>query len=274
MMAHYLWLVPLGFVVGAFGTLIGAGGGFVLVPILLLVYPNEDPEIITSISLAVVFANALSGTIAYARMKRIDYGSGVRFAAVAIPGAILGAVSTTWISRQFFDGLFAVLMIAGSVFLFWKPLGETGESHPKEVKGVIRRIRDADGTLHVFSYRRSVGMSLSIFVGYVSSFLGIGGGVIHVPALVHLLNFPVHIATATSHFMLAIMSLTGTISHVVMGTFHHGVWRTVFLSIGVVIGAQAGAQLSRKIHGLWILRSLALALALAGLRILILAFQR
>jgi hypothetical protein len=51
----YLRLLPLGFAVGAYGTLIGAGGGFVLVPILLLLYPNESPEIITSISLAVVF---------------------------------------------------------------------------------------------------------------------------------------------------------------------------------------------------------------------------
>ena len=55
MTGPYLWLLPLGFVIGAYGTLIGAGGGFVLVPLLLLLYPKESPEIITSISLAVVF---------------------------------------------------------------------------------------------------------------------------------------------------------------------------------------------------------------------------
>jgi uncharacterized membrane protein YfcA len=57
---EYLWLIPLGFVIGAYGTLIGAGGGFVLVPILLLLYPQAAPETLTSISLAV---NALSGKI-------------------------------------------------------------------------------------------------------------------------------------------------------------------------------------------------------------------
>jgi uncharacterized membrane protein YfcA len=41
---QYLWLLPLGLIVGAFGTLIGAGGGFILVPILLLLYPNEKPS--------------------------------------------------------------------------------------------------------------------------------------------------------------------------------------------------------------------------------------
>ena len=86
----YLWLLPLGFVIAAYGTLIGASGGFVLVPLLLLLYPKESPEIITSISLAVVFFNAASGSVAYARMKRIDYKSGIIFSIATIPGAILG----------------------------------------------------------------------------------------------------------------------------------------------------------------------------------------
>lgn len=49
------WLIPLGFLAGGYGTLIGAGGGFVLAPALLLLYPTEAPETVTSISLAVVF---------------------------------------------------------------------------------------------------------------------------------------------------------------------------------------------------------------------------
>jgi uncharacterized membrane protein YfcA len=57
-----LGLIALGFGTGLYGTLIGAGGGFVLMPVLLLLYPAEGPEILTSISLAVVFFNALSGS--------------------------------------------------------------------------------------------------------------------------------------------------------------------------------------------------------------------
>ena len=73
---HYLGLIALGIAVGAYGTLIGAGGGFVLMPVLLLLYPNQSADVLTSISLAVVFFNALSGSEAYALMKRIDYRSG------------------------------------------------------------------------------------------------------------------------------------------------------------------------------------------------------
>ena len=95
--------------------------------------------------------------------------------------------------------------------------------------------------------------------------------VCHRHALVHLLNFPVHIATATSHFVLAIMAVTGTAAHIVTGTFAHGVRRTITLSIGVFVGAQVGAWASQRVQGEWILRGLAIALGLVGVRLLLAA---
>lgn len=278
MIYQYGWLVPLGFVIGAYGTLIGAGGGFVLVPLLLLLYPEEPPEVITSISLAVVFFNAASGSLAYSRMKRIEYKSGAFFSAATIPGAILGALTTAYIPRRLFDLVFGILMIAASVYLLFHPGGEmnNGEPHenprPNSHFYSTRKLVDSEGISYSFAYNPWIGAGLSLFVGYVSSLLGVGGGFIHVPALVHLLNFPVHIATATSHFILSIMALTGTLAHVFAGTFAHGVRRTIALAIGVVLGAQLGARLSNRFHGDWIIRGLALALALVGIRILIMAF--
>src|SRR5262249_25429785 len=131
---------------------------------------------------------------------------------------------------------------------------------------------EADGTHHTFSYNLRVGIGLSVAVGYFSSLLGIGGGVIHVPAMAHLLHFPLHIATATSPFTLALVALTGTLVHIVTGAFHHGVRRTIVLSLGVLIGAQFGARFSHHVQAQWILRSLAVALGLVGIRILMLAF--
>ncbi len=268
-MERYLWLVPLGFVIGAYGTLIGAGGGFVLMPILLLLYPGETPELLTSISLAVVFFNALSGSWAYARMGRIDYRSGLLFAAATVPGAVLGALTTAYIPRRWFDLVFGLLMIAASVYLLFSPDGEPQATGGNLHHPLPCELGKGDGRGPTFSYNPLVGVGLSLVVGYVSSLLGIGGGIIHVPALVHLLNFPVHVATATSHFILAIMALTGTLVHLLTGTFSHGVRRTMALAVGVLFGAQLGARLSGRVQGTWIIRGLAVALGFVGLRILI-----
>jgi len=265
---EYLWLIPLGFVIGAYGTLIGAGGGFLLVPILLFLYPTETPETITSISLAVVFFNALSGSVAYARQKRIDYRSGLIFSIATVPGAILGAVTTTYLSRRFFDALFGLLMIMASIFLIARPAKKSGRERAAPGRHIARFVVEANGTQHSFSYDLTLGIGISLLVGYLSSLLGVGGGFIHVPALVHLLNFPVHIATATSHFILAVMAFTGTAVHVVSGTFSHGTRRTAALAVGVLIGAQVGARMSDRVHGDWIIRGLAVALGFVGLRLL------
>jgi hypothetical protein len=272
---HYLFLLGLGLAVGAYGTLIGAGGGFVLMPVLLLLYPNQKPELLTSISLAVVFFNAVSGSEAYALMKRIDYRSGLLFSLATIPGAVLGALNTSHVPRRTFDLIFGVLLLAAALFIAFHPIarGNGAVAEPGRFR-ISRRITDRHGMTYEYSFNYLVGVGLSLFVGYASSFLGIGGGIIHVPALSYALGFPVHIATATSHFILAIMALTGTLVHIATGTFTEGVHRTIGLAIGVVIGAQVGARFSERIRGRWIIRGLALALGLVSIRILFVALGK
>src|SRR5215831_21093547 len=117
MSSHPVDMVAIGFIIGTIGTLIGAGGGFLLVPILLLLDPQMPPQVVTGISLAVVFFNAASGSLAYARMGRIDYKGGIAFAIAALPDAVAGAYLTSHIPRRLFDGIFGCLMIAASVYL-------------------------------------------------------------------------------------------------------------------------------------------------------------
>jgi uncharacterized protein len=261
-------LVGLGVLVGAFGTLIGAGGGFVLVPVLLILYPQDSPALVTGISLAVVFFNAASGSAAYARMRRVDIVSGLMFAAATIPGAVLGALATSWIPRRTFDIVFGVLLTAGSIYLVVRPSAAPAATKPRHTGRFLRTVVERDGTAHTWSYNPYLGVGISVLVGFASSLLGIGGGIIHVPVLAQLLDFPVHIATATSHFTLAIMALVGSLVHLAKGELAPGLGRIAALAVGVVAGAQVGAALSRRVGGVWIMRGLAVALGLVGLRIL------
>jgi len=91
--------------------------------------------------------------------------------------------------------------------------------------------------------------------------------------LVRALGFPTHIATATSHFVLAAMSGVGALTHAVTGSFAHGhgLRRAAALSIGVVAGAQAGAHVSLRLRGRAIELLLAVALAALAIRLLVTA---
>ena len=102
-------------------------------------------------------------------------------------------------------------------------------------------------------------------VGTFGTLIGAGGGFLLVPPL--LILYPAHVATATSHFILAVMSFVGTAPHVLNGDFVEGVRRTIALGIGVLIGAQFGAWLSQRVHGRSIMRSLAVGLLGVGGRL-------
>ena len=260
-------LLGLGFIVGGFGTLIGAGGGFILVPVLVLLYPDMQPNVITSISLAIVFLNASSGSFAYARMKRIDYKSAIAFGLATLPGSVIGAELTGLVPRHTFNLILGGVLIIISVFLFINP-GEGAYASQKSNKiNTHRNITDAFGNNYSYSFNIKTGIILSFFVGFVSSFLGIGGGIMHVPALISLLDFPAHVATATSHFVLMIMALAGTITHLVNGTLQQGLKIALYVGIGVIAGAQVGAYFSNKVKPKGIVKALAVALIVVGVRL-------
>ena len=269
-MIEFGLLALLGVALGAFGTLVGAGGGFLLVPILLFVYPDTPPDTITAMSLFVVFANATSGTIAYWHQRRIDLLTGALFALATLPGAIGGAILVGHIPRHAFNVLFAVALAAIGGWLLLSR-ASTAIRDPLSGRGVLRRqLIDRSGTMYFYGYRLWHGLAISAVVGFVSSLLGIGGGIVHVPVMVVVLRFPVYVATATSHFVLALMALEATLVHIADGTLSWGpvLARSSAIAAGAIIGAQGGAYFSHRVRGETILRALGAALILVAVRLL------
>jgi uncharacterized membrane protein YfcA len=261
-------LVALGVGVGTFGTLVGAGGGFILTPVLLIAYPRAKPDLITAISLVVVFFNALSGSLAYGRQKRTDYRSGIQFALAALPGSVAGALVVNLVPVRPFDIVMGVVLASLAVVLI---RGRGHEMVPRSRPGATARtITDSSGTTYRYAVPVRRGILYSIGIGFISSFLGIGGGVIHVPMMVVSLGFPVHVATATSHFVLTFMAAAGSITHAISGSFANGIGlrRAAALSVGVVAGAQFGARLSQRYSGALIQRVLCFALLAIAARVI------
>jgi uncharacterized membrane protein YfcA len=265
----------LGVAVGAFGTLVGAGGGFVLVPVLLLLYPDKSANTITAMSLLVVLANASSGTLAYSFQKRVDYVSGGWFALSTVPGAIAGAIVVGYIPRRAFDALFAAVVMIIGAYLFLRPQ-RTGIIEPAQGRGIAHRmLTDSSGQTFAYAYPVWKGIAISVAVGFMSSLLGIGGGIIHVPAMATILHFPVHIAAATSHFVIVFVTAEGTAVHFSTGTlgWDRSLAEAGLIALGAVLGAQAGARLGRHLHGQAIIRVLASALLLVAVRLVLEAFS-
>ncbi len=274
---HAAWYIPIGFCIGTYGTIIGVGGGFILVPLLMLLFPHDSPSVITAASLAIIFVNSTSGSFAYARMRRIGYRTGILLSLPTIPGALLGAYLTAFIPRREFGVIFGGLVVAAAAFLsINRGLRMRSKSasapSPRPAGRIVETVVDREGKSHPLSYNIPLGMGLSLLIGLLSSLVGIGGGLIHVPLLTYLFGFPLHIATATSHFVLIFTSLAGLLMHVIGGTWPRHLLRDACLAIGVVGGAQLGAFLSRRISAPWIVLGLAIALGLVGIRLIATAF--
>ena len=258
----YVLLTVIGLAVSTYSTMVGIGGGVILLPILLLLFPDTPPEVLTSISLIVILLNAFSGTIAYTRQGRIDFRSGALFALATIPGIVIGVWLLRSLEIKTFSIIFGVLLLAVSVLIISRPQIKSPDSigsHAAENKGRANPN---------YLARRTLGTALNFIAGIIAGLLGIGGGIIHVPMMVYVLRFPVRIATATSHFILIFTTITGIITHLVLNMWS-GDWHVIAcLALGIIPGAQLGAFLSRRLQSTIIIRLLALALIVLGIRMI------
>lgn len=250
-------LVTAGVVVGCVGTLIGAGGGFLIIPALAIWMPGVEPERLTAISLCVVACNAASGSVGYALQKKIDYRAGGIFAAAALPGAAIGVYIASVMARQTFDLALGCMMLLGAGLIILRARGKAPETPPTPTRAMM-----------------VLGAMISVVVGFLASMLGIGGGIIHVPALIYLLHFPAHRATATSHFVLALTAWLAVTVHITRGDLDGYWWIALPLAFGSLFGAQLGAKLSQKLSARAIATALAVAMVTVGARTIYWAIMR
>jgi uncharacterized protein len=269
----YVGLIFIGIIAGAWGSIIGAGGGFILVPLLLFLFPQASPCVCTAISLFAVLATGLSSTSAYARLKRIDYRMGMIFALASIPTAVLGVFAVVTLTRTVFQSIFGILLIVLAFYLAFIRRSYTNNPEKAPRGSISRSLVDGKGVSYHYAVNFKLGASITFCVGFLSSLLGIGGGLLNVPAMITILQIPVHVAAATSQFVLAVTSATAVTTHALRGTLVSSEWIYALLcAAGTIAGAQLGARLSSSLTGTFIARLLSLTLAALGVRLLWSAF--
>jgi uncharacterized membrane protein YfcA len=257
-----LELFILAVVAATIGSLAGLGGGFLITPVLRIFY-HLPPAHAAGLSLLMVTANVFSASIAFLRQGRVLLALAVPMGIAAIPGSIVGALLVHLAPGKVFDYSYAVLLLVIIADMLRRGKAIELGTHRKLPWGVERTFTDRV-TGYTFRYSRSVPVAVAVgaATGFLSSFFGIGGGILVVPVLLKLFAIPAHVVSASSHMVILFSAPVGVAVHAVNGDVD---WRFgLGLTAGGLVGGQIGAALSRRISGGSFVKILAAVLALAA----------
>ncbi|MHA1236526.1 MAG: sulfite exporter TauE/SafE family protein [Candidatus Hodarchaeales archaeon] len=230
------------FFVGIISSALGVGGGFITTPSLIIVGIGEAYAIGTV--LFMIIFTALSSTIAYSRQKNlIEYRTGLLIATTTIIGSISGSITSSILAvedPQLFRIIFALCLFPISIKMIFYP------KERKSANAVIEEIEHDEIIIFGFEKRELWSTAFGLLAGFSSGLLGIGGGVVMVPILVTLGKMPMHKAVATSMFIMIFTSIAGAGVKFTNGQVHPDL--AIFLVIGIIIGAQIGARLVKRVN--------------------------
>ena len=262
-----LWwvlLASLGLAVGLIAGMFGVGGGFILTPLLVLLF-KVPPGVAVGTGLCQMIGVSVAAQLRYARLNEGEPKLGWMMMAGGVVGVVAGAdvvrrvaamgtVSLPWPGAQpvaaddLFLGLGYVLLLTG--IALWmardlrKPQG-TGAAPPP---GPLTRLKLPPMTVLPRTERLLsaplVGL-IALALGLLSGLLGVGGGVILTPLLVYGVGMRLRTAAATGVILLLSTSVVGTVTHALAGHVDLGIATT--LLIGSTFGAQIGAQLTARL---------------------------
>ena len=223
-MIEELWLIPLGFAAGLLGSIIGLGGGIIIVPVLT--FFGFSPALVASNSIFAVFSNAIASSISYAKQRRIEYSIGLKLGLLSIPGTVVGAFISSEITPSIFKILFALILISASIYIFFK-----------------RKIEQKNYNLSKQIMILAIGASF--VAGIISGLFGVGGGIIFVPLMVVAMGLSMKNAAPTSQFILLFASGSALVTHTILG--HPDFYQALLLATGAFVGGLVGARLSLEI---------------------------
>jgi len=255
-MLEIVLLLLLGLIAAMFGSIVGLGGGIIIVPALVLLGPQLtggqiDHTTAVGTSLCALIVTALASTLSYAKKRRVDFRSGWLLFITSGPAAMIGSALTGYLKDGSFQLVFGIFMLLMAGLLVARDyLKPVSRQWPVE-----RSYIDQEGTAHTYGYAVAPALIVGFFVGLISGLFGIGGGSLFVPVMVLLFRFPPHLATATSMFVIFLSSLLGSSVHLWLGEVD--LWIVLALVPGAWIGGKFGAYVASRMSGkglMWLLR--------------------
>ena len=237
-----------GIAAGAFGSILGLGGGLLIVPLLTLGFGLPLREAV-GVSLVCVIVTSSASAGVYLQRRQANLRLGMVLELFTAAGAIAGGAIAFLIDERLLAGLFAILLVYVAATMIGglrrKPEVKvpTDDETPPAPEPVTA---PADRPDSEYLRSRLPAAALgSVGAGVASALLGIGGGLIKVPVMHLVLGVPLRIATATSNLMIGITASASAVVYLVRGGIDAYVAGPT--AIGVFVGATLGSRLGHRI---------------------------
>ena len=249
-----LLVILTGIVAGLVGSLTGLGGAVVVIPVLLIAFDTPFP-IAAGAGLVTVLATSSTSGAVYLRDRLSDLRIGMFLEIATVPGAILGAAATVFLTHANLDR--ALLIALGGVLLATIP-GALRRRHadgrppaPQDQRsralGLEGSYVDERGQSVAYrAARTNPALGVAYGAGIVSGMFGIGGGVFKVLSMEHYLGLPMKVATATSNFMIGVTAAAG--AGVLLAAGYVDPFVAAPVAVGTAIGAFVGSQILPRLR--------------------------
>lgn len=244
MVEQLLWIALIGFGVGGLGSMLGIGGGVLLIPLLtgLLGLPIK-----TAIGASIVSVIATSSAAG-----AVYVGKGLSHTRLAMVmeiattlGAVTGGITAILLSPNALSGIFGVVLLYVAFSMSRKTTDENAISTTGQMD--TSYIDPKSGEMVQYGVRRlPFGLGASFLAGNISGLLGIGGGVIKVPVMNLVMGMPMRASIATSNFMIGITAATSAVIYYQRGFVDPHVAAPT--ALGVLAGAQIGSRIGGKLQ--------------------------
>jgi uncharacterized membrane protein YfcA len=257
-----LVLFAAGTAAGIVGALLGLGGGVFLVPFLVLAL-HVPMRLAVGISLTTVIAT--SSVVSSGRMggSLVNLRLGMVLEVATTAGGLTGGLVAAMLSATTLQRMFGVVAVLSALAMLGRLerrnvlLGP--EADPGRLGG--RYYEEESGAVVTYAVKRvPLAMGVSFVAGSVSSLLGVGGGILKVPALNAWCGVPLRAAAATSAFMIGVTATAGAVIYYGRGEIV--AWMAASTVLGVLAGSRAGFALAARARAKW-LKLLLVAILLA-----------
>lgn len=241
-------MVAGGAAAGLFGSLLGLGGGVLIVPLLTFGFGRPLREAV-GVSLVCVIVTSSAAAGAYLRGRVANLRLGMVLALFTALGALVGGLVAFVVPDRALAGLFAILLAYVALSMARASRESSSGQVPAPESPVGARAESPPGALDAPGYRvRRVGPAsvASVGAGIVAALLGIGGGAINVPTMHLVMGVPVRVATATSNLMIGVTAVASAIIYLLRGGIDPYIAGPT--ALGVFAGASVGARMASRVN--------------------------